>query len=365
MGKLLIVFLVLQRIALIGIVYILLSNQTYFKGIGFFEFIEAFVKRWDANGYQFIAQYGYVNQGEMATAIVFPPLYPLLMRLAAALVRNFTFAGFLVSNLFFLIGSLVFYRLLRYDNSEKFSFWAVTLLAFFPTSFFFSIGYPESVFFTLFVLTLLSLRKNNFLLAATFAGLATLTRPFGTILWPALFSAWYFSRRRLLDFTALIITMFLSVGIYLLINYSVFGDPFAFKKMLLANWQKQFEFPWVGIMDSWKRGIYTPEWGTYKILVGYVEGFTSTVAWAFIPLAFLKRFKLDPASKVYYLLSVFLFTSTTFILSAPRYLLSIPPFFVVLARLTQNTQLKIVILLLFSVLLVHFAFTIAQGQWAF
>src|SRR3990167_4326455 len=100
-------------------------------------------------------------------------------------------------------------------------------------------------------------------------------------------------------------------------------------------------------------------------MTGVVEGLTSIVAWAFIPISFVKKFKITFSYRLYYLLGVVFFTSTSFILSSPRYLLSLPPFFFILAKVLQNKYLFGVWIIISTVLMFYFSRTIALGQWAF
>ena len=60
-----------------------------------------------------------------------------------------------------------------------------------------------------------------------------------------------------------------------------------------------------------------------------------------------------------------LFTSTSFVLSVPRYTLTLFPLFAWLALLSRRVEVAVAISLVSLGLLGYFASLFAQGQWAF
>lgn len=321
---------------------------------------------WDENGYTYVAEHGYVTVGDQANYIVFPPLYPLTIRVANIIFNDYAFTGKLLATMYFIAGGFVFYKLLLLGYSKEIATKAIILISLFPTALFFSVAYPEGLLFLLFSLACYFARKHNFYAAGIFGGLATLTRPFGFLTFIILFLNWYKSpKKKLEEVTFLVSCFILSTGIYLLINYALWGDPFAFQTFLSTTWHKSFDFPWNGVWASWQRGLYTPEWGDYKIYTGFAEAIPSTLAWVFVGLGFWRKTKITTETALYLFASVLLFTSTGFILSAPRYLLSIPPFFVILAKIFKNNLLFFIWCGISAVVMIQFAIFFAHGQWAF
>ena len=254
-----------------------------------------------------------------------------------------------LSSILFIIAAVVFYKI----SSAK----TVFLLTIFPTSFFFSAPYTESLFLLLISLVFLFAINKRWLPAGLAAGLLTLTRPFGFLVVAALLVEWLSSeKKRVRELSAIIVPSALAIMAYLYLNKAVYSDFFAFQKILNQNWYKSFEFPWRGIISSLKRE---------DIMTGVVEGLTSIVAWAFIPISFVKKFKIKFSYRLYYLLGVVMFTSTSFILSTPRYLLSLPPFFMILARLLENKILFAVWTVLSAAGFVYLTQLFLRGQWAF
>jgi hypothetical protein len=352
LGKIL-VYLFINRLVLLAVTY-----WFYIPKTGFINFLEVFGRRWDGNSYVFLAQHWYVTSGSERFFIVFPPVYPLLVQLTNLLANNYILAGVIVSNVAFMIALTLLYRLVSNRYSNKIGLISVILISVFPTSYFYSICYPESLFILFFTLSFYFLSKNYYLLSATMALLATLTRPFGVFLWPALATEILVNHnnkiRKLIIF---VIFGFIAIFTYLALNRFIFGNPWQFQLFLKEHWQKEFAFFGQGILDSWKRG---------GSIIGWPEALPSTIAILFIPLAFLKKFKLRLPELIYYISCVIFFTSTRFVLSSPRYLLSIPPFFIILAKILRwSKPLYYLTIGIFTVVLIYCSKSIALGQWMF
>ena len=330
-------------------------------------FIENFVSRWDGNSYLFLAHNGYVTKGSEAAFVVFPPFYPFTIRVINYFLQNLALSAFLISTFSFILAMFVFYKLLIIDYTKKKTIWIITTLIFFPTSYFFFTAYPESVFLLLILLTFLFMRRKNFLLASIFGAFATLTRPFGVLLWMSLLLEWFKEDKKISTLFLIFSFMSLSVSIYLSLNYSLFGNAFAFQNFLQNHWQKSFTFPWNSLVNSWQRGISTPDNNPeYKYLVGYAEAIASTIAYVFIIINILfKKIRMRLSYLAYLSLATLLMTSTSFLLSTPRYLLSIPVFFITLGNITNHTFLKIIWGTLSISLLVFFSYLFIKGRWAF
>lgn len=322
---------------------------------------------WDAYSYLGIAREGYPLTGENIVRIVFPPLYSLSVKILALIIKDYYLSSLILSNLFFLLGCLFFYKLLRLDYSVSKSQKAVLLLAFFPTAFFFSTAYAESLFFLLFCLSFFLIRTKKYSWAAIFCGLAYLTKPFGMILAFGLLAELIFSRR---FSTALWVAWLFSlfIGVYLSLNYVLFRDIFAFQKFLVGYWHKSFTFPWISVRDTIERAFLIKDLSVHNLIVAHAEALAAVTAWITVPLMFLKRLGIRKAYAVYYALGVLMMTSTGFLLSLPRYLLSLPPFFIFLSRLLQNRFLFLFWLTLSGALMIYLAIIFVsgiEGGWAF
>lgn len=356
------VFVIATRILNTAVPLILNLKDEKLKHINFTSFLASSLSFWDAHHYLYLAKNWYSAVGDEANYIVFQPLYPILIKFFSIFVGNHILSAVLISNIAFVFASLVFYKLLRMDFDKKTSEKIIILVCLFPTSYFFSIVYTESLFLLLSISSLYFIRKSRWVLAGFASGLAILTKHQGVILILVFLIEFINLKKRSYKNLAFYsIFPAIAVGFYLLLNYQLFGDPFAFSLILKNHWYKHFSFFWNGILQSLRIAFLKPV-NQFSLMVGFAEAFASTTAWILVPLAFRKlRF----SYAAYYLASVFLFTSTGFILSAPRYLLSIPVFFMLLYPLTRNKYVYSSWLVISSFLSIYLGLMYTSGAWAF
>jgi hypothetical protein len=143
---------------------------------------------WDGIWFARIAEHGY---GLKKAA--FFPLYPVAMRAVSAVVGKPELAGILVSTACYAAALVILYGLVKEEFDARTALWAVVLLSFAPTSFFFQAVYSESLF--LFVASFAAGRKGHWLLAGAAGLLAALTRSAGLILVVPLAWMWLEQRR--------------------------------------------------------------------------------------------------------------------------------------------------------------------------
>ena len=139
---------------------------------------------WDTIWYLKIAHEGYSSAppGAGFNDYAFFPLYPLLIAALGFLTRDNFIAGLIISNVALLLASIVFYKLVLLDFDKKIAKMATLFLFIFPTSFFFSAVYTESLFLLLSVFCFYLARKQKWLFSSLVGMLAALTRPVGFLL---------------------------------------------------------------------------------------------------------------------------------------------------------------------------------------
>ncbi|HLH60593.1 MAG TPA: glycosyltransferase family 39 protein [Ktedonobacteraceae bacterium] len=133
---------------------------------------------WDTAYYSHIARFGYY---ELHVAGFFP-LYPLLERAFMFVTQDSLTAGLLVSNIAELFMFTALYRLVKEDFDGDRAYLTVLYFAIFPSAFFFSAAYTESLFLCLSILSFYYMRRGRWLLSGLFGLLASLTRPDGMFL---------------------------------------------------------------------------------------------------------------------------------------------------------------------------------------
>lgn len=309
--------------------------------------------QWDAPHFIYIAQHGYTNIGDEANFIVFPPAFPLAIKFLNPIfvsILSFSYAG------------IFFYKIVRQIWKKDIAKKALFLLAIFPTSYFFTAPYTESLFWLVSMLSIWFCLQKRWTMAGIFAGLAFLTRFPGLLLLPVLLIYISQTKQKVLNSLLVILPFAFCIIIYLYINWQVYNDPLAFQKILHDHWQKTFSFPWQSILSSWR--VASGGLDEYSLQVGWWEAIPATVGVVLIPFVF--KYLKNTAWSAWFLLSIFLITSTSFLLSTPRYLLAVPPLFVFLAIISQKYKWFYYVWIFISAgLLTYFSMRFVTGQWSF
>jgi hypothetical protein len=316
--------------------------------------------RWDAMHYLRLAEKGYVAVGDSRVSLVFFPLYPWLVRVMAFVTRDYMVAALVVSGIASVATGLLLQQLARCDESKEVARNAVWFLFIFPTSFFLHIGYTESLFLALTLGCFLAARKERWALAGLLGAGACLTRVNGLVLLPALateVALQYWPTRRInLRWLWLGLVPFGFLG-YLWLNHEVTGDYFAFTKIMQEHWYKKFASPWFGIHDLWLRALG----------MNVNEGLNEFIAVVLVSVCTIWSWlRLRPSYSVWITLNWLLITSTAYVLSVPRYTLTLFPVFILFARATTGRRFGFAMLTIWSLLfLALYTGRFVQGLWAF
>lgn len=227
---------------------------------------------WDASWYLYIAQWGYDPSQDFGRAAFFP-LYPLLAHLGVVAFGPFgppssratLIALLIIANLGTLAALLALGLLAAHEvRSERAALLPMVLLAVSPLAIFLSGAYSDSIFLALVAAALLAGRRGHWRLAALAVALATLARPFGVLLLPALLveyasqHQWWWhwrvalARRTVLwparevrcELLALVLVPALAVAGFLLVLWHQYGDPLAFIHVEDRYFGHAFRWPW-------------------------------------------------------------------------------------------------------------------------
>ncbi len=145
-------------------------------------------QRFDANWYTSIAEQGY---GSIPGDDHFPPLYPLLIRLAKPIFGNAFIAGLVISHLATLYAIKLLLDLFDQWENAKTSRQTVLYFLIYPTSFYLFSAYTESVFLVTALLSLRSMKKQSWAWAGFWAFCAIITRLQGAaLLIPLIYLMW-------------------------------------------------------------------------------------------------------------------------------------------------------------------------------
>lgn len=201
--------------------------------------------QWDSRLYLSIIRGGYYYTKGEPSNVGFLPLYPMVTKFCAFIIRDDIVAGFLVSNICLLFAGVFLYKLVTLENWGKdAAFKAVLYLFIFPTGFYASLYYAEGIFLLMTIAAVYYGMQRKWARSCCFACLAGMTKPMGLlVIFPL--ACEYFGLRLTRPFIAppqqtrgnplwflLVPAGILSYMAYL---YCKFGDPLAF-----VNAQKSF-----------------------------------------------------------------------------------------------------------------------------
>ncbi len=305
---------------------------------------------------------GYATSGDARNLIAFFPLYPAIVGVVAATGLPARLAALLVSNLAGLAATILLFEVARDQIGERPAWRAAALFTVFPTAYFLLVGYTEALFCALAFGAVLATRRKRWLLGGALGGLAASTRITGLALLPLLLLDLYAVRhawKRLWEAAvapALVVAGFL---VYLLTNWVVLHDPFAFVAVQRLHWSHRLAPPWVGLREAIRGVFWRVPWE--KLTVGVAEivgGITAYVVTAFSVV------KLRPGDAAYAAAVTVMVTFLPFWLSIPRYLLSLYPLFLLAGRVRNQLVQGIALALSFAGLIV-FSLAFSRGYWAF
>jgi hypothetical protein len=183
-----------------------LPNPTYNKytSQGWFlspHFLVDIWCRWDAKWYLSIVETGYQAPTDLTQQInnmAFYPFYPYLIKGLSTFIPSswlsrsvFLVIGLLISNLAFLLAIILLYRFVKTWTADEIrARHTLEYLFVFPTSFYFSCFYSESLFFLLSIGAANAASKKKWLIASLLGSCLALTRPQGILIMIPL--AWYY-----------------------------------------------------------------------------------------------------------------------------------------------------------------------------
>ena len=153
--------------------------------------LDVFGSRWDTGFYLNIAEEGYRYEGVRLPSVAFFPLLPLLIRAVTSLAGDPLIAGLIVTNIALLGATMFFYRLVDDEWGASVADRAVWYLLIFPTAFFGSAIYTESLFLLFTIGSLYAARKGYWESAAMLGIGAALTRLVGILVAPMLLVEWW------------------------------------------------------------------------------------------------------------------------------------------------------------------------------
>jgi Dolichyl-phosphate-mannose-protein mannosyltransferase len=331
-------------------------------------------QRFDSGFYLNLAKSGYWSASTLHTYSnwAFFPLFPLLIFLLAHLFGGsetaFSLAGLFVSNAAALIAVTYLYKLAQREFGANIASLSVIYLALFPTSFYLSVIYTESLFLACSVACIYYARKQRWWLSGLCGGLASLTRAQGVLLlipvaweyWQVLsdrydplastgefhlqerIRAWFTSRlrgpllasRELRNWLSLLALGLIPSGLLAFMIYGKIktGHLLATFDNQKWGWGRSFENP----LQLLSTSLTNPQranpmdWNFWILNVCFALLFLGFTVWAFR--------KLPMIYALFTLVMVLLPLSSSRLNSISRYYLLVFPVFILLALWSKNVE---------------------------
>jgi len=195
--------------------------------------------------------------------IAFFPLYPILARIVGEPFGTPFIGGLIFSNLCLISAACFLYKIIERETDHETGMRAVLFMFVFPTSFFFSAMYAESLLLLCILASFYFGLGKRWALAGMFGGLAALTKLVGVLLIIPLFweymAARSFSLRRIQTDVIFLALVPVGLGFFMVFNYTFAGDFFAFVK----------------IQSAWGTELSNPLFNLHRLLTGSANLFVN------------------------------------------------------------------------------------------
>ncbi len=299
---------------------------------------DALAGRWDTGFYLSIADEGYFNEGVQFPSVAFFPLYPLAIRFLNSITGDSAWSGLLISNLSLCVAAVLFFRLVSEEFGERIADRTIWYWLIYPTSFFGSAVYTESLFLMVAIGALYFARRGAWESAGMLGIAATLTRLIGLVVAPMLLVEWLVqwrsrppeSRPPWWGFLAGLLAP-LGTGIYMAFLWLQFGDPIAFVHASEA-WAREPKPIWETVGNL----LVTPANGWLQALLAgqlHVDNWLDLIiVAAFVTIGIYLVVKRRWSEAVYVLLGALIPLNSGLLMSQRRYMWVLFPVFIVLAR---------------------------------
>lgn len=329
----------------------------------------AYWNHWDTSQFTAIAQRGY----DATWSAAFFPLYPLLEASLTPIFHNPYYAGLLISNLATLGLFTVLYHLVHKEFDGEMAGRAVLYLAVFPTAFFLSAAYNESLFLFLAVFSFYHIRRGHWWLAGLCGLLASLTRSAGVcLLIPFCYEylrQHEFNLRKIRFDVVGGMLIPTGLGLFMLYCYYKFHDLLAFSHAQ-AFWQRRLTLPWQGFSDAFTV-ISKHEVLTFDAIHNVIDVSAGLFMLVLLVLCFVGPWHFSRDRVVYglygvcfYLFLILFPSASVFPLqSLSRLVIELFPVFILLAVLGKRPTFNLYYLTISTSILTFMLLQFLMGRW--
>lgn len=287
----------------------------------------------DAGAYLDIARNGY--NGDFNNGVgnyTWYPFYPLLIKLLSFI--GYDLAAFLISNAASFLSIVLLYILVKKELGSRSSYKTTLYMLLFPTAFFFTAMYTESLFLMLSLLCFIFAKRGNYLYAGAAGFFASLARFQGILLFLPL-AYIYFSKigfdikKANRDF---IFLMLIPAGMLVFMMYQglITGNAM----MQFHAQEQQFGRQLVMPFSSLFLEFFKPS----TLSSFFINTLNLFIAVVFTALAVLSLRFFSKEYGIYALASIILAVSTTATFGITRFVLVLFPCFMTMEQLSQENK---------------------------
>lgn len=299
-------------------------------------------ERWDAWWYIYLAQHGYghslhpqaVDFHRHFSQWAFFPLYPLAIRAVHWVTgAGWVTCGYVAANILGFFAVRAVYALGQEFAGDEVGRGAAVLFAAWPGSVLLSMPYSEGLFLTATAFALRELLRRRWVLAGSWAAVATATRPMGLAIVAAALCASAIALVRRHDWRSLAAPLLSVVGIgsFLLFSRIRMGDALIWRKAE-TYWHQKLDFS-VGLPSTWAHEISTH---SFRAPEAFTEIVGATLLVAFV-LVLAWRVRRTPVALLCYTaVATAMIVGYSTVAPRPRMVLALVPGFVVLASLRRR-----------------------------
>lgn len=333
--------------------------------------------RHDSAWYFSIAYTGYSFEKQKQSNVSFFPLYPMLMRLGNNILEKilpgiilyyrYLISGTLISVFSLFIALIYLFKILKLEKYKSdIGFLVIFFILIFPTSYFFTSVYSESLYLMLIVLCFYFHKKEHYLFAGLSGYLASLTRFTGIfLLVPIIYD--YINNYKNLDtkktFRRLFPVFLIPAGLisYMYFLSNKFGDPFLFIKTQ-ENWGR---IPFLSIKTFGNLLTYIQSEFAFNYATSAAISLEIIFLLFGLSLGFLVTRKMNFSYGLWSLISVLFPIVSGTLVSQGRYTLVVFPLFIVLAKIaSKNIYIKYGYIIISTLLLGLNTILFVNGYWS-
>ncbi len=341
----------------VSIQFIVPEEITHTQKISGSWFLNPFAQ-YDSTAYLDIAKNGYNSQFADGTGNYhWYPLYPLLIRVFSFIGHDL--AAFLIANIASILAVMALYTLVREELGKSSAYRTAFYILLFPTAYYFTMMYTESLFLLLSLCTFYSAKQEKWLAAGIFGFLASLTRIQGILLFIPILIIYlrsvgfeyrkHFSSaniRKIKSNSLFLLLIPAGFFAFMLYDLVAFGDAFIQLKSALV-FGRHLSLPWEGFAHAINAMINDT---TLINLSYHIYNLFITVS--FIGLIWISYKKLKPEYTAYFLLTVVALLFGPNLFGMSRYMLIVFPAFVALTTIDRNRLMRHGLLALYAVFVI-------------